>query len=277
MFIYLAWSLVAATVAAGATSPKAEPNSPFDPIALFNRVMSASGAKAGGSGPARDETITRMLWRGRIRAPQFEEDAGTQDELERLIRRVRSVKFASKEPSPAPAVIFQPEMIDSPNDVSTPISDVPRRATEPALPAASADANLPPGTAETLKRLLSDPNQVAEPLETAELLFLGGRLMEAAVFYQRSLDLTAANEPAAREDRAWAFLQLGNCLRETDSARAKDAYAKLTTDYADSPWAELASAHSQLLTWYESVQPRRLITGQQTQPVESAATREPKP
>jgi len=277
IFICLAWPLMAATGTKGATSPKAELNSPFDPVALFKRVMSTSGAKAGDSGPAREETITRMLWRGRIRAPQIEEDAGTQDELERLIQQVRSVKFASKEQSPAPTVIFRPEATDSPNDVSAPANDTLGRTAEPAPVAAHADANLPPGKAETLKHLLADPNQVYEPLETAELLFLSGRLPEAAVFYQRSLDLTAANESAAREDRAWAFLQLGNCLRETDSTRAKDAYAKLTTDYADSPWADLANAHSQLLTWYESVQPRRLITGQEMQPAEPATTREPKP
>jgi hypothetical protein len=277
IFICLAWSLAAATATKGATSPKAEPNSPFDPVALFNRVMSGSGAKAGDSGPAREQTVTRMLWRGRIRAPQFEEDAGTQDELERLIQRVRSVKFASKERSPAPAVVFQPEVTNNPNDVPAPANDTAGRAAEPAPVAATADANLPPGRVETLKHLLADPNQVYEPLETAELLFLSGRLPEAAAFYQRALDLTATNEPAAREDRAWAFLQLGNCLRDTDSTRAKDAYAKLTTDYADSPWAELAKAHSQLLTWYESVQPRRLIAGRETQPTESTATRQPKP
>ena len=276
MFICLAWSLVAATATTGATSPTAEPNGLFDPIALFNRVMSASGAKAGDSRPAREETITRMLWRGRIRAPQIEGDAGTQDELERLIQQVRSVKFASKEQSPAPAMIFQPEAMENPNDVPAPANDTPERAAGSVPVPTPADANLPPSKTETLKHLLADPNQVYEPLETAELLFLSGRLPEAAVFYQRSLDLTAANEPAAREDRAWAFLQLGNCLRETDSMRAKDAYAKLTTDYADSPWAELANAHSQLLTWYETVQPRRLISGQETQPPEPA-TQQAKP
>jgi len=276
IFICLAWSLVAATATKGATNQKAEPSSPFDPVALFNRVMGTSGAKDGDSGRVREETITRMLWRGRIRSPQLEEDAGTQDELERLIQQVRSVKFASKEPSPAPTVIFQPEMTDDRNDATAPANDTPGRAAGRAPATASADANLPPGRIETLKHLLADPNQVYEPLETAELLFLSGRLPEAAAFYQRALDLTAANEAGAREDRAWAFLQLGNCLRETDSTRAKDAYAKLTTDYADSPWAELAKAHSQLLTWYESVQPRQLIAGQETQPT-GPATRQPRP
>jgi len=275
IFICLAWTLVAAATARGATSPKADPNSPFDPVALFNRVMSTSGTKAADSRPAREETITRTLWRGRIRAPQPEEDTGTQDELERLIQRVKSVKFASKEPSPAPAVIFQPEATDIRSDATALANDAAGRAKGSAQVAASADANLPPGKVETLQHLLADPNQAYEPLETAELLFLSGHLPEAATLYQRALDLTATNESAAREDRAWAFLQLGNCLRETDSTRAKDAYARLTTDYADSPWAELARAHSQLLTWYESVQPRRLIAGQETQP--ATTTQKPKP
>jgi len=276
IFLCLAWSVTAGTALEGATSPKGEPNSVFDPVALFKRVMSINGAKAGDSGPSREETVTRMLWRSRIRAPLPDEDAGTPGELERLIQQVRSVKFQSKEQSPASFIVIRPEVTNDRGDVPPPENDTPERATEPATAAASADANLPPETAGMLKRLLADPNQVSEPLETAELLFLSGRLREAAAFYQRALDLTAASEPAAREDRAWAFLQLGNCLRETDPTHAKDAYARLTTDYADSPWAELAKAHSQLVSWYESVQPRRLIVGQETQPTESA-TRKPRP
>lgn len=276
IFLCLAWLLTTGTALEGATGLKAEPNSVFDPVALFNRVMSISGAKAGDSGPSREKTVTRMLWHSRIRAPLPDEGAVAQGELERLIQQVRSVKFQSKEQSLAPIVVIQPEVTNDRGDVSPPVNDTPDRATAPASVVASADANLPPETAGILKRLLADPNQASEPFETAELLFLSGRLREAAAFYQRALDLTAASAPAAREDRAWAFLQLGNCLRETDPTHAKDAYARLTTDYADSPWAELAKAHSQLVSWYESAQPRRLIAGQETPPAEPA-TRKPRP
>jgi TolA-binding protein len=103
--------------------------------------------------------------------------------------------------------------------------------------------------------LQQNPGQVREPLEMAELLFLSGRPTEAAPFYARALDQLNHTDPSYDADRAWVLFQWGNCLRETDTAKAQETYMKLVSEYPDSPWTELAKAHGRLLTWYEKSRP----------------------
>ena len=74
---------------------------------------------------------------------------------------------------------------------------------------------------------------------------------------------SAAVDPSYDADRAWILFQLGNCLRETDSAKAQEAYMKLVSEYPDSPWTELAKAHGRLLTWYQKSRPGQVATSPQ--------------
>jgi hypothetical protein len=121
-----------------------------------------------------------------------------------------------------------------------------------------------PSALKQLERLMLDPNQVSDPLEMAELLFLGGRTAEAAVFYEKALASLASSDPMHSEDRAWILFQLGNCLRETDMARARDTYMKLVSQYPSSPWTELAKAHGRLITWYQSAKPEQWAPTKET-------------
>jgi len=212
------------------------------------------------AGPRLRNNLTERLWQSRMAAPDPNEDIETRRALAQLIRQIRSVQFAPREPTPAfdiPTESYEPDEFDAPE----PLREEPWKiATEPARVSAPAvETALPTQTAEALKRLVQNPDRVQDPLELAELLFLSAHRAEAAVLYQKALDRVDMNAATAHEDRAWILFQLGNCLRETDMIRAKDMYVKLIAEYPDSPWTELAKAHGRLITWYQKARPGQLL------------------
>ncbi len=256
----------------GATSLQAEPNDSPDPTAVFSRIIRARGSKAAETQRPAQSAITRQLWRHRVLVPEQTEDAETQIALNDLVRRIRSMKFEAKEQLPAAAPFVVPEPTERRLDAA---SDqgiaVQKQAQPPAAPSAALESPLSPEAAEALKRVIADPNQASDPLELAELLYLTGRLSEAAVLYRKALDATTSKGSGAQADQAWILLQLGNCLRDTNPAQARDMYARLVAEHPDCPWVDLAKAHSQLITWYEQVQPRQWVVGQEAPPARQVA------
>jgi len=206
---------------------------------------------ASGGGSTQNGSLSQELWSSRIEAPEAPQDAEESLALKRLIRQVRSVKFAGKSTGPAFAA----------PDESRPVPDPFETETRPAA-TASATASASAGTTDsavsaasktqkTLDMLQQNPSQVRDPLDMAELLFLSGRPAEAAPFYAKALDRISKVDPSYDADRAWILFQLGNCLRETDTAKAQETYMKLVSEYPGSPWTELAKANGRLLTWYQ--------------------------
>jgi len=215
----------------------------------------------------RSDALTQQLWHTRILAPDTNEDNGNQRDLQELIQKVRSVRFANPDteptftvpPEPAPET-KQPYLNAGTNAVPEPTPDAgfaPQQKVE-------ALATLPPEIQKELKAVLQDPNLVQDPFEMAELLFLSGRATQATVFYQMALERIATDDAATSQDRAWILFQLGNCLRETNMGQARETYMKLVTQYPDSPWTELAKAHGRLISWYQTARPQQWIPPQQT-------------
>jgi hypothetical protein len=215
----------------------------------------------------RSTDLTRRLWATRMAAPDPNEDAETRAALNDLIRRIRAVHFEDTTTAPTFSVSAEPTAPTKLAPVPGPAQTPPTRPAEPA-PTLSTTvepaAALTPTTLKKLEDVLQDPNQVRDPLEMAELLFLSGHRAEATIFYERALARTVPNDSSMADDRAWILFQLGNCLRETDMARAKDQYMKLVSEYPGSPWTELAKAHGRLITWYQSAKPQQLITPQES-------------
>lgn len=226
-----------------------------------SRAKTSRSADAGSpvetpyAGPEQNGPFTQELWSSRITAPQTGQEAEDSLALRRLIRQVRSVKFHDKDPGPT----FTPPAESPARPHANEAPPVPANATAPAATATSAPAStasepattLPAQARKTLATLQQNPSQVGDPLEMAELLFLSGRPTEAAPFYAKALDRISRLDPSYDADRAWILFQLGNCLRETDGAKAQETYMKLISEYPDSPWTELAKAHGRLLTWYQ--------------------------
>jgi tetratricopeptide (TPR) repeat protein len=261
------------------TSPPAEPNDAFDATTVLSRIMRTQSSKAAQTQRSTQNAVTRQLWRNRVLAPEQTDDPETQIALNGLVRRIRSMRFEAKEQPPAAAPFVMPEPTERRVDVA-PGQDAAERKEErpPTASSAPRESPLSLEAAEALQRVVADPNQAGNPLELAELLYLTGRLPEAAVLYRKALDGAAGKGPGAQADRAWILLQLGNCLRDAKPAQARDIYARLVAEHPDCPWVDLAKAHSQLITWYEQVQPRQWVTTQEPAPARQvAASRKAQP
>jgi tetratricopeptide (TPR) repeat protein len=261
------------------TSPRVEPNDSFSPASLFARALNAVAVKTPDMSASLPKDITQKLWRSRVSAPEQTDDTQNQADLSVLVHKIRSVKFEAKEQKPSAASFTMPEPADNRTEPAPGTEATEPQPAQPAITAPAAPkAPLSDETAKALKRVLADPNQASEPLELAELLYLTGRLSEAAILYQKALDSITGKEPASREDQAWILLQLGNCLRESNPARARGMYTRVVAEHADCPWVELAKAHSQLISWYEQVQPRQWLAGAEMPPARQvAASRKPQP
>lgn len=207
----------------------------------------------------RGNPLALELWSSRVSVPEVSDDTETSLALQRLIRQVRTLAVDNKGPtepsvSAAPQVTAQP-----PAPVATGVETAKPVPAETVAAAAPETApTLSPKAQKTLEDLRQDPNRVRDPLEAAELLFLSGRPTDAVPFYEEALRRTRAGNVASDGDRAWILFQLGNCLRETDIAKAQDAYLKLIAEYPDCPWTEMARAGGRLLAWYQSARPDQL-------------------
>ena len=212
------------------------------------------------SGPVLSSELTRRLWETRISLPDPNADMEAKDDLQSLIHRVRSLKFGENKVTPSFSAPEESQPVAEPNRN---VARQPRTAPAPSAPVSEATpmtGSLQSETLEQLSALAQNPDQVSNPFEVAELLFLSGHLVEAIPFYESALAKTSRTDAATSSDRAWILFQLGNCLRKTDMARARDTYQKLVAEHPDSPWAELARAHGRLISWYLATKPDQLLT-----------------
>ena len=233
------------------TTTNANPQSSESVVPLA-KLLSRTKNRLESSNAKADASVPKELWDSRITLPQGDEEVETSLALRRLIRQVRSVKFAAQEQAPT----FTPPAEPKPGFQAPPIESIENDVTSssvstPAAGASNASPALTVKARQTLDVLEKNPNRVQDPLEVAELLFLSGQLTEAAPFYTKALDQISRINPSYDADRAWILFQLGNCLRETDITRAQEVYMKLVSEYPSSPWTELAKAHGRLLTWYQ--------------------------
>jgi tetratricopeptide (TPR) repeat protein len=210
-----------------------------------------------------NSALTRRLWESRIATPDPSEDTDERQNLRNLIEKVRSLKFEGNQVTPSfssPTDVPPRAGYSRSNDVvaTTPSATAPSALTTTSTVESAGPSR--PAPLEDLGGRLHDTDYVRNPLEVAELLFLSGRPVEAIGFYEKALARTARADAATSEDRAWILFQLGNCLRETDMTRARDAYIKLVAEHPTSPWTELAKAHGRLITWYLAAKPDQLMS-----------------
>lgn len=245
-----------------------EHSSPNADHAIDSLLSQTAAPNNGGDTDANiNDVLARRLWQNRMSAPDPEEDADTRRALQSLISRVQSMRFSDLDTEPtfsAPAAPTTNVQQATPNTV---VTTTPEVTTPLASATSRIDETLPllePATLKRLERLLQDPNQVNDPLEMAELLFLSGHTVEAAVFYEKALARLALNDPNQSEDRAWILFQLGNCLRETDMGKAKETYMKLISQHPNCPWTELAKAHGRLITWYQDAKPEQWMPAKES-------------
>ena len=246
---------------AGRETTAAQPSSPDADYSLSSLLSrTTSPGDMNDADIEVNEILAQRLWQNRISAPDPNEDADTRRALRSLIQRVQSVTFDDGNSEPMFVAPLEPA-IHVTNAATGAVTEAgpEQPTTTTPVPATEPLTALPPATLKQLEGLLRDPNQITDPFEMAELLFLSGRPAEAAVFYEKALASRSADDIAVSEDRAWILFQLGNCLRETDMAAARDTYMKLIAQYPNSPWTELAKAHGRLISWYQSAKPQQFM------------------
>jgi len=216
--------------------------------------------------------IEQQLWQSRISISKDEKDNRSSNELKRIIEQIRSVEFEPLKKTPEPIIkveaIRTPEPNESLSDsqVATRTKEKGTKFKQPALFGDSSQnissmayVPLSDQTLQSLKNMSQHPEQVDNPFELGEILFLSGYLKESAVFYQEALKRPGKKEAGSVGDKPWILFQIGNCLQNDDQSTAIKMYRQVITEYPDSPWADLAKTMEQLTDWEQKDNPRALI------------------
>ena len=198
----------------------------------------------------------RQLWKAEIAAPVGEKDDKSEKELLQIIEQINSVKFEAKKQSGRPAVTAEAAL-----KTSSVAEATLQKLNEEEVESSLLNKPVTKQTLQMAEDLLKHPEQIDNPLELGEILFLSGHLPQAAVAYQEALKRTEPNDTASARDRSWILFQVGNCLRADDPATAAKMYRQLISEYPHSQWTEAAKAQDQLAEWYQKDNPKTLIAG----------------
>ena len=212
------------------------------------------------AGPAKISTQHgRQLWRASMSLYQGERDNRGKFELKRLIEQIRSVEF--KPPRlPEPSIAIEPvETKNESNEIPSEV-EVKDNSRIETIESISQYKTVTNHTLQMLVNIAQDPNQLENPFELGEVLYVSGHLREAAVFYQEALNRIDAEKNGSAKNRPWTLFQLGNCLRDHDLPAAKKMYVKLITEHPESPWVGPAKAREKLIDWFLKDKPQTLIT-----------------
>jgi len=248
-------------------------------VVLFFASIAIASEQADLAKPSSQSA--QQLWQSRISVPQSEKNKKYRDELRRLIAQIRSIKFEPKNQEPKPVIAIEPapdtrdealgprsqgtKDVHPPSSIVHPPSSIVRRDTrDEALDPRSRGTKddyepVSDQTLQMLKNVSQQPDQLHNPLELAEILFLSGNLKQATMFYQQALNRKDPNDITPDQNRAWILFQIGNCLRDDDLPAAKKMYRQLIAEYLNSPWTDLAKARQNLIDWYLNDKPRTLI------------------
>jgi hypothetical protein len=214
--------------------------------------------------PKPTSHLTRQLWKDRITIAESENDKKSKEQLEQIIRKIRSVKFQPQQQTPESAILSKPAGKTKPNEPES----TPEPADKPAQKKFEPKPPYKPVATDTLQiltKLAQQPEQLENPLALAEVLFLSGHQKEAAIFYQLALNQIGHEQTDQTQNRPWILFQIANCLRNTDRPAAMKTYRQLITEHPDSPWTELAKAQDKIIDWYVKEKPMTLIAESQHQ------------
>ncbi|HOK95033.1 MAG TPA: tetratricopeptide repeat protein [Anaerohalosphaeraceae bacterium] len=209
--------------------------------------------------PPRTAALTaqQQVWQARISAsPSFSSNP-TKEELEGLIRRIRSIEIKPKMPAEPTAAVSVPAPAEKPAEKSA--GGEPQQADDAGIvKTAAADGRISAQTLALFRQSAQHPNALKNPYQLGEILYEGGCLKEAAICYKEALN-RLNSQPTSADDKAWLLLRLGDCLRADNPAEALDSYRRVIQDYPNSPWTALAKTKSMWVEWNLQVQPRKLI------------------
>lgn len=265
-FFYLsvfAWCLLASSAGAQLSSnPRDAQTNEIAPASRTAQEAEKSSQNSFHSAPKSGSQVAHRLRQSVVSVPENQKDTKAKNELKHLIEQIRSVRFEAAKQTPEHITATQPTSKTEPNEGLS--------ATKMPKQSAKHDVRLKPGkhppykpvsdqTLQVLESLSQHPDQLHNPLDLAEVLFLSGHLKQAAMFYQQALGRISLDDVGSAQDRAWILFQTGNCLRDDDLTSAGKMYRQLIAQYPTSPWVDLAKARLNLIDWYQKSKPQTLI------------------
>ena len=198
-----------------------------------------------------------------IKSSREKDEQRSRTQLKEMIEQLRSIKLSLDNQVSRPIVVPQQTQEQEPNEV--PKSDVYPQKTEKSeesrenVESQASSGQIDNKTLQMLQDLMQNPEELSNPFELAEVLFLSGRLREAAVSYQEALHRIDAKDISMAETRAWILFQIGNSFKSNDMPAAGKVYGQLIAEYPNSSWAELAQAQANLIDWLQRDKPEELI------------------
>ncbi len=208
--------------------------------------------------PETKNDINKTLWQMSITPAIDEKDQKQKDELLSLIDQLNSIELSFTD------VNYETESVNTSETITQPEQTLPKEDnTQSIYKNENTDKNIleyvTEQTIEKLKKLAEKPDEVDNPYEIGNTLYLSNNIGEAAVFYQEALKRKKPEDMSSSEDRAWLLFQTGNSLRTRDMLAAADIYGKLITEYPNSPWTDYARVQRNVITWYLSDKPDELL------------------
>jgi len=210
--------------------------------------------------------LIHQLQQARISVYQPEKASKSKNELKQMIEKIRSIALQSQKQTTEPVIAAKPTPAIEPNGALpyTKTNVKPEKTPAPPEPERLIESDrqykpLNENTLQMLENLTQNPDQVKNPFELAEVLFLSGYAEKASVFYQEALNRNDPNDIDSVQENAWIMYQIGNCLRNDDLQAAKNAYRKLIAEYPDNALTNLAKVQEKVIDWYLQEKPHTLI------------------
>ena len=240
---------------------------PFDLLSFVNGSASAKSDNmveynlyqdVNSSPPLNINEIQKSLWQANITPAKEKQAQQQKDELQSLIDQINSMELLLPSENVRPSDNIEVE--SQPEPQKTTSQNENTKPVEKSSNTNSAAYELITNqTIQKLKKMAEKPEEIDNPYEIGNTLYLSNCVGQAAAFYKEALRRNKPDDMSSSDERAWLLFQTANSLRSADMSAAAGVYKKLITEFPGSPWADIARVQSSVITWYVKDKPDELL------------------
>ncbi len=192
-------------------------------------------------------TLKFKMKKSFIAQPQEQEPIEDKDpELNSLLSTLDKLKLPS-----------DPEWIETVKKESSPIEPVDKAASKTVAPTTKSATEKPKTQSTNKEETKSSEAVVSEKLPTdisekyaatmAYSEYMREEYESAAQYYLIVLNKLDSKSRNYNTQRSWYLLQLGNCYKHFDSAKASERFSQLINEYPNSRWSNMARVELDLV------------------------------
>ncbi len=221
-----------------AASVEAEEKLPGDLISSFNRTS---------------KEINKM----RLTPPKDVRAKEKQNQLNKIISRLRAVKMPEKKPQKkSPEKSETDPNLPNEKGVKKEKEENPEKKDPFEI---YGYEPLSQDTLETIDNLNLKTFDTEAIFEMAEILYKTENYKRAAKFYKKTLNRIDEKQISLGSSKDWILFQLANSCKEFDKKTAEEYYQKILMQFPNSPWAGYAKNYYEILKIYNAEQPEKLL------------------